>query len=62
MVPASEGGADLKRTGDKGRTVFDGECHGLLGWQRVGVVDGVVEHVAAGGVGVQPLADVALIG
>lgn len=54
------GGDDLEGAGDEGGAVFDGEGEGLLGGQRESLVARVVQNIAAGGVCVEPLADVAL--
>ncbi len=56
------GGDDLEGTGDEGGALLavEGEC--LFGGKGVGGGGGVVGDVTAGGVGVEPLADVALAG
>jgi len=56
------GGDDLEGTGDEGGALLHGEGECLFGGKGVGGGGGVVGDVAAGGVGVEPFADVALAG
>ncbi len=51
---------DLEQTGQVGRTVGVGQCHGLLRRQRIAAARRVVIDVSARGLSVAPLADVAL--
>ena len=53
---------DLEEPGQVGRAVVVGQRDGLLGREAVAGFRWVVLHVAAGGLGVEPLAHVALVG
>jgi hypothetical protein len=67
-MPRARGGVahraqrELEGAGHEGRAVGLGEGHGLLGRELVAVGLGVVHDVAAGRLGVEPLAHVALGG